>query len=847
MPAKTLHLVPQFHYDVEFQLPLEPYLEACFENLLEAHRLMTLHPDYTYLVEQAFLMESFFNDYPSLVADFKSAAAVGRFEMASGMYTMADQNMPSGESLVRQLVVGKRWCRQTLGLTPTVFNAGDCTGAGAQFPQLMRHCGYDSFVFMRAVDDPARKAEIEWTGLDGTRVHAYWMAAGYSGWIPPIFTPIPPADGRRETPDVAARKVAAHAAGQHALLPHGGDFVYPNETTPGDVERWNREHPEVQLQFSTYARAMAKVDWSKAAPFAGEWNPDRTGCYSSRIRIKQENRACENLLRTAEAASALASLRLGMAPDADGLLRAWKMTFINQFHDTIWGTVCDDAHKAALNRAKRVRVVTQRLIEHRLKAVYDAQAQAPKGRGLLVFNPLPWPRSADIALPAKGSALGQDLASSPDFEFGQTLRVELPPCGYRLVEAKRPAGAPAFGAQARGDGGLDVETPIYRTVVAPSGVISSLIRKRDGIEFVDQSRPWFNALCLQSDRGDLWQYYEAPMSDGGPRGWASEIVDDPYPDGIILSRNGCRRIGWAMDNRKSTAESIDVVENSSERLVVRVQGQWRPYWPHFREFKVAGIILPYELRMTFHAESPRIDFHLRTHHVRGTWLRLRAAFFTDLRDRKPIFEIPFGQWQRPAGEFAAQNYMALAGPDKGLALLNRGLPGNNTTDGVMMLSLMRSVDIGIRVDSSMALEEGSRHVFDYAIIPFGGEKEMAGQNLARAGAEFAHPPYVYEPHPDRLPLNTGAQCPPADGLLRVEPASVVCTAAYIEDGQVVVRLYESEGRAAAGRVVAAFALTGAQETNALIENAGRPLSVRNNEVEVSFRPFEIKTLVLAPG
>ncbi|HRU07016.1 MAG TPA: hypothetical protein P5137_14715, partial [Candidatus Brocadiia bacterium] len=771
MPPKTLHLVPQFHYDVEFLLPLEPYLEACYENLLEAHRLLTLYPDYTYLVEQVFLMESFLAEYPSLLPDFKKAAAEGRFEMASGMYTMADQNMPSGESLIRQLVVGKRWCQETLGLSPRVFNAGDCTGAGAQFPQIMRHCGYDSYVFMRAVDEPTRKAEILWRGLDGSEVNAYWLAAGYSGWIPPIFTPIPPADGRRETPDEAAGKVLAHALSDHALLPHGGDFVYPNETTPATVERWNREHTDSRMEFSTFARGLAKMDWSKAVPFAGEWNPDRTGCYSSRIRIKQENRACESLLRTAEAASALASLRLGIAPDSDGLLRAWKMTFINQFHDTIWGTVCDDAHKAALSRAKRVRVVTQRLIEHRLKALYDAQTPAPRGRALLVFNPLPWPRTADIALPANGSALGQNLAASPDFAFGQTLRVELPACGYRVVEVKPAAGAAAFRALPRPGGGVDVETPIYRCAVAPSGVISSLVRRRDGLEFVDTDRPWFNALCLQSDRGDLWQYYEAPMSDGGPRGWASEIVDDPYPEGIILSKNGSRRIGWAMDNRRSAAESIEVAENSGERLALVVRGAWRPYWPHFREFKIAGVNLEYELRITFHAGSPRVDFHLRTHHLRGAWYRLRAAFFTDMRQEKALHEIPFGRWQRPAGEFAAQNYMALAGKDKGLAVLNRGLPGNNTTDGVMMLALMRSVDIGIRVDSGMALEKGSRHVFDYAIIPFGGEKELAAMNLAREGAEFANPPYVYEPHPDRLPLKASAPCPASDELLRVEPAS----------------------------------------------------------------------------
>ncbi|HRU06776.1 MAG TPA: glycosyl hydrolase-related protein, partial [Candidatus Brocadiia bacterium] len=90
-----------------------------------------------------------------------------------------------------------------------------------------------------------------------------------------------------------------------------------------------------------------------------------------------------------------------------------------------------------------------------------------------------------------------------------------------------------------------------------------------------------------------------------------------------------------------------------------------------------------------------------------------------------------------------------------------------------------------------------------------------------------------------------APCPASDELLRVEPASVVCTAVYPENGRIIARLYESEGRATAGRIVAAFALAGARETNALLEG-GRELESDSGKVVVSFRPFEIKTIALTP-
>lgn len=74
----TIHLVPSFHYDVEYLLPEAPYFEICFENLVEAHRLLRAHPEYTFRVEQVFLLEQFLREYPSLLADFRRFAAEGR-------------------------------------------------------------------------------------------------------------------------------------------------------------------------------------------------------------------------------------------------------------------------------------------------------------------------------------------------------------------------------------------------------------------------------------------------------------------------------------------------------------------------------------------------------------------------------------------------------------------------------------------------------------------------------------------------------------------------------------------------------------------------------------------------
>jgi len=121
----TIHLVPQFHYDVEYLKTYEDYLPIVFDNLLEAHKILSHYPEYSFLVEQVLLLEVFFKEYPKLLPDFKRFAEEKRLEVSAGFYIMADLNMPSGESLVRQLVYGRKWLKENLGFYPKVFHGGD--------------------------------------------------------------------------------------------------------------------------------------------------------------------------------------------------------------------------------------------------------------------------------------------------------------------------------------------------------------------------------------------------------------------------------------------------------------------------------------------------------------------------------------------------------------------------------------------------------------------------------------------------------------------------------------------------------------------------------------------------
>ena len=380
----TIHLVPQFHYDVEYLKTYQSYLPIVLDNLLEAYKILSSHPQYTFLVEQTLLLEEFFKKYPELLLHFKRFAEEKRLEVSAGFYVMADLNMPSGESLVRQLVYGRKWLKKNFGLYPKVFHGGDCTGHNAQLPQIITKCGYSYYIFGRAIDRMEHEADFIWEGIDGTKVKTHWMRLGYSSCRP--FT-------ANEEKDIShleqvIKEIKKHATSHHLLVPHGGDFARPSASSIHRVKKWNSLYPQYKVIFSTFEDYFGSIPWDKLKTYRQEFNPDRQGAYSSRIKIKQINRELENAIFSAEILSTIGDIYLKIPYPEKELNEAWKHILINQFHDIMWGTVIDPVMKNVSRRQKKAKNILSQIIEERL-SVLSLNYPDKYDKKILIFNPLP--------------------------------------------------------------------------------------------------------------------------------------------------------------------------------------------------------------------------------------------------------------------------------------------------------------------------------------------------------------------------------------------------------------------------------------------------------------------------
>jgi alpha-mannosidase len=355
--------------------------------------------------------------------------------------------------------------------------------------------------------------------------------------------------------------------------------------------------------------------------------------------------------------------------------------------------------------------------------------------------------------------------------------------------------------------------------------MTSLILKSNQWEVLESAG---NVVARQYDGGDLWELYQ--------------------------NLNGGSNI--AMKRQQQ------VPEESKDQFSTEYRGEKGSIHcgPVFSEFRVAhnfgidntfstNIQGTFATRVRLYTGMRRID--IRTQIMNNEkYVRYQVLFPTTIQNGKINHEIPFGSIERPlAIEFPTQNWADYSDGKKGLSLLNRGIPGNLTSESTMMLSLMRSAtlmsygshrfnkDIEPWMTSIAGLELGKELTFDYALVPHEGDWRQG--EVFRHGQEFNNPLICIkaESHEGKLPKSWG--------LLKMSHPNVIITALKPgSEGTTVLRLYEATGKATAGVTIKfQTIIMSANEAN-LMEDIGREVKVEHDILRFDLGAFEIKTFKL---
>lgn len=299
-----------------------------------------------------------------------------------GWYLQPDCNIPSGEGLVRQILVGREFFKKHFGVRPTTAINFDPFGHSRGLVQILAKSGYDSYIHCRPSKEDCGMEDDNyvWIGYDGseilcTRQPSYNSSLGKAG-----------------------EKLTAHLESNPTNISmilwgvgnHGGG---PSRKDIRDINHIRSDEKNTKILHSTPEKYFDDLKQHKETlvRWPHDLNPWAVGCYSSMVLIKQGYRALENELFMTEKMVSAASAQNLMAYPDDKLKDAEKDLLWTAFHDILPGTSTAPVEKHSLQKIGHGLEVLSKI---KAKAFFCLSGGQPKTKpdtfSIFVYNPHPW-------------------------------------------------------------------------------------------------------------------------------------------------------------------------------------------------------------------------------------------------------------------------------------------------------------------------------------------------------------------------------------------------------------------------------------------------------------------------
>jgi len=831
MQQFTVKIVGNSHIDMAWLWPWTETVEVVHDTFTTALQLMREYPNFTYaqssVQDYAWLRDK----YPALFQQIQQRVKEGRWELVGGMWIEPDLNMPDGESLVRQLLVGTRFFQKEFGKSTEIGWNPDSFGYNWQLPQIYKRSGFDSFVTQKMSWNETNNFPYKlfwWQAPDGSKVLTYFPH-GYSGGINP-------AQLSQDVADYTPEDHFPEIMHLYGVGDHGGG---PTRQMLDEAVRL--EQPSAIFPKLEFGTARGFFDDLEKKITSGDltpptWNDElyleyHRGCYTTQSETKKQIRRNEEQLQNAEKFASLAYLDTHSYPNGR-FEEIWKRVLFDMFHDIMPGSGIAVNYVDALENLNTANLESGKILNGALgdlaSRVDTRGATQGAGEAVVVFNPLSWERTGPVTvevhtppagqlLQARDSAgaplLAQVIASDPATQR-TTLEVmvkNVPPVGYETIHVSSSAAAPRPAATPLKVSGTTIENEFIRVKIdQQTGCVTSLVTKADSKESV-----------APGGCGNLLQtFVDRPAQQD-----AWEIKFDEQ--------------SWDLKQ----PDEVKVIESGPERAVVRIKNKFQSS--------------TFSRDVVVRAGSPRIDVDTQVDWHENHIL-LKVGFPVNAQSDKATFEIPYGTIERPTTrnnsvekakfEVPALRWGDISNSTQGFSLLNASKYGYDAKDNVIRISLLRSPNMP--APDNRVADQG-RHEMTYALYAHSGDWRAG--NTMRQGYELNYPliAMTAQPHSGALPAR--------HAFARIEPGNVILTVmkkAEDDDG-LIFRFYEFEGKPAQVKLDLPQKAASAVETNLMekqppFNNASAgtvKLAADGRSLSLAAGPYEIRTVEVsfAPG
>jgi alpha-mannosidase len=840
--AQEIYLIPFSHLDLFWAGTREECLARGNTIVDKAVGLAKRYPDYRFMLESEVFVANYVESHRGTaeLADFTRLVKEGRIEI-SPMWAGIYQNLVPAEAHVRNFLAGKNYARSVFGVDPLAAELGDLPGYTPQFPQILVKSGTPYTVMTRM--GPPDHSLFRWKAPDGTTALTWHAIKGHHwGITAGLHRDLD--EKRMAALEEDLREVEATTKGPVAM--HWGvDLWTPSEKVIDNLPALNQRFAPAHFHFSTltdFFRAADKV--SGVDELAG----DIPGAWSNTASALNEIWPTEpaNALVTAEKFAAL-DHALGLADyPQDRFDFLWKklLESMDHNHGGQGGSIGIGRKQ---EYGQMVQLHSEQITRDMLRNIAEHVRIPMPSHPVVVFNPLGWKRD--------------DLVRAHVTLYGDVAPQDI-------------------GAYRRGLGLVDEQgNPIPFAVEQTTENMSRAL----DLTFVARGVPalgYKTYYLLPADHTDTFPHAaEAQLDSDNDRKTAQRPLGSDALDGefyrLIVDKATGRITVFDKELNKTVADGVEIVgieerggnsigvepltgrtfprsiasvaleKNNNVRAVMRIEGD------------VAGI--PITQRVSLYRGLKRIDIENTVNWPGSKFIRLDQVIPHGIANANVWYGIPFG-----ANPFAGlmpgtgphfqdemkrdswlqtrqvQEWVDASGPDSGLSVGTDHqlvMVDPAAFRGVMIrgtrFSLERVVENGQL--TSYAKPSPGTYVYRYSLVSHSGDWRQAHAWQVGAALNTALIPVSVT---DEL---SAKSLPPTQALVALEADNLVVSALKKaeHDNSLVLRFFDTEGKAATTHVTLLGRQQEPQETNMLeqaLPTAAKPV--------VHVGPYEIKTVKL---
>ena len=657
------------HIDVAWLWTVAQTREKVARSFSTVLKLMEEYPEYIFMSSQPQLYKMLKEDHPKIYEKVKEKVKEGVWEPEGAMWLESDCNVTSGESLVRQILHGKKFFKDEFNVDSKVLWLPDVFGYSAALPQILKKSDVDYFMTTKIAWNQFNKIPHDtfmWKGIDGTEVLTHFITTTgpgqereshfttYNGHIQPDA--VMGAWRRYQDKNLNNDVLISFGWGDG-----GGGATVEMLENARRLSKGIPGAPKVKMGTSLdyFKRLEERVkNNNKLSKWDGELYLEyHRGTYTSMARNKRDNRKCENMYTAAEKLNSLAMLE-GKSYPQENINDSWETVLLNQFHDIIPGSsikevydVTEVEYKELLENADSMINETKGFIASKINL---------NNRSVIVNNTLGFERSdiATFEIPSditnvavvdeEGNKLVcQKIEGNKAIFFAR----EVPANGYKsyqIIEDKN-TNSDLVKLTTK-----EAENKFVKIKFDEKGQIISFIHK-------DQNRELLKSGAIGNE---IQAFEDKPMCFDN---WDIDIY---YKEKM-----------WKIDN----VQSIEVVEQGPVRSTLRIE----------RKFLESTIVQ----NIHVYNDIERVDFETVIDWKEKDVL-VKTAFPIEVNTNKATYEIQYGNvtrpthnntsWEVAAFEVCGHKWADLSEGDFGVSLLNNCKYGHDIKDGNMRLTLLKS-------------------------------------------------------------------------------------------------------------------------------------------------------------